>query len=183
MVTGVTAAQNGTQYQAVFSNHCGSATSNPATLTVNVPASVTMSPINQTICSGGNATFTAAGSGFPTPTVQWQVSANGGPFANIPGATSPTLTINSVTPAQNGTMHQAVFTNSCTMATTSPATLTVNVAPAVTANHRPGYLRWQLGVVYRRGKRYASPNGAMAGLHRRRTVQQHPGGNRHNAHP
>jgi hypothetical protein len=132
-VTGVTAAQNGTQYRAILSNHCGSATSNPAMLLVNIPASVTTSPMSQAVCSGGNATFTAAASGSPAPTVQWQVST-GGPFTNISGATSTTLTINSVTPAQNGAMYQAVFTNSCTAATSSPATLTVNSAPAVTAS-------------------------------------------------
>ena len=66
-VSPVIAAQTGTKYQAVFSNHCGSATSNHATLTVNIPAAVTASPMNQTVCAGSNATFTAAGSGFPRP--------------------------------------------------------------------------------------------------------------------
>jgi hypothetical protein len=129
----VTSAQNGNMYQAVFMNSCATAASAPATLTVNVEPAVTASPLNQAVCPGGNAIFTASASGAPTPTVQWQVST-GGPFTNIPGATSTTLTVNSVTPAQNGSMYQAVFTNSCAMVTSSPAMLTVNLAPAVTAS-------------------------------------------------
>ncbi|MCU1287399.1 MAG: hypothetical protein JWO13_3749 [Acidobacteriales bacterium] len=107
-------------------------------LTVNAPTctapSVTTNPASQTFAAGQNATFTAAASGNPTPTVQWQVSTNGGTsFSNITGATSLTLTLNAVTPSMSGNQYRAVFTNTCTpsTATSAAATLTVNKSTPV----------------------------------------------------
>jgi CSLREA domain-containing protein len=121
-----TAADNGKQYRAVFTNSQGSATSSAATLTVNTAPSVTTNPANQTECEGASVNFTAASNSSPSPTVQWQVSTNGGAsFSNIPGATSTTLTFNAST-SQNGNQYQAVFSNSCSTATTTAATLTIN---------------------------------------------------------
>src|SRR5439155_24923931 len=73
-----------------------------------------------------------AATSSPATTVQWQVSS-GGPFANIPGATSTTLTF-PTSAADNGKQYQAVFTNICGSSTTSAATLTVTGAPAVTTH-------------------------------------------------
>ncbi|MEO8436273.1 MAG: hypothetical protein ABI596_15330, partial [Pyrinomonadaceae bacterium] len=116
-----TAADNGNQYRAVFTNSAGTATTTAATLTVNTAPVVTTNPANTTVCDGATATFTAAASG--SSSVQWQVSS-GGPFADIPGATSPTLTFTAAT-ADNGKQYRAVFTNSCGTATTTGATLTI----------------------------------------------------------
>ena len=125
---------NGTSFRAVFQNACGNVTSNAALLTVNVAPSVTTNPTNQTVCAGSTTTFTAAASGSPTPTVQWQVSTNGGgSFSDIAGATSTTLSF-TATAGQNNNQYRAVFTNTCSTATTSAATLTVNTAPSVTTN-------------------------------------------------
>jgi CSLREA domain-containing protein len=118
------AGQNGNQYRAVFTNSGGTATTTAATLTVNTAPAVTTNPIDTTACDGAPVSFTAAASGSPSPTVQWQVST-GGPFANIPGAISTTLSFTATT-AQNGNKYRAVFTNSCSTATTTAATLTVN---------------------------------------------------------
>ena len=118
-----TAADNGKQYRAVFTNASGTATTTAATLTVNTAPVVTTNPTNATVCDGATATFTAAASGSAS-TIQWQVSS-GGPFANISGATSTTLMFTATT-ADNGKQYRAVFTNSCGTATTTPATLTVN---------------------------------------------------------
>src|SRR5207249_2223640 len=53
---------------------------------------VTTNPSNQIVVSGQDATFVAAASGDSPPTVQWQVSTDGGTTWNdIPGATSTTL--------------------------------------------------------------------------------------------
>jgi len=99
-------------------------------LTVNAPPVVTTNPVNQTANVGSSVTFTAAASGTPAPTVQWQVSVGGGAFSNVPNATSTTLTF-ATTFSQNGNKYQAVFTNSVGTATTTAATLTVT-APDVT---------------------------------------------------
>src|SRR5207245_11685533 len=69
---------NGTKFRAVFTNSGGSATTTSATMTVNFAPSVTTNPLSQSISAGSNVSFVAAASGNPTPTVQWQISTNGG---------------------------------------------------------------------------------------------------------
>ncbi len=129
---------NGSEYQAVFTNSMGATTSSIGILTVQYVSIVTTNPSSQTVLVSQNATFTAAAIGNPTPTVQWQVSTDGGKtFADISGATSTTLTLDSVTSDMNGNEYQAVFTNSVDNITTTAATLTVSataVAPSITGN-------------------------------------------------
>jgi hypothetical protein len=115
-------------YDCILTNTCGSATTTAAVLTVNVAPTVTTNPSAQSICTGGSATFNAAGSGTPAPTFQWRRNA-----VNIPGATASSLTINPVT-AGNAGSYDCVLTNTCGSATTTAAVLTVDVAPAVTTN-------------------------------------------------
>lgn len=134
-LSGVTAAMNGNEYQAVFTNSTGSATSNAATLTVQSAPTLTADPSNLTVMAGQNATFTATANGNPNPTVQWQASTDGGKsFTNISGATSTTLTLSNVQVSHNGDEYQAVFTNSVGTAITAAATLTVHSLPEVTTN-------------------------------------------------
>src|SRR5260370_34479898 len=98
------------------------------------PPTITTQPVNQTVTAGQTATFAAAATGSPTPTVQWQVSTdNGATFSILPGATSTTLSF-TTTLSQNRNQYQAVFTNSAGSAPTTAATLTVNPAtpPAIT---------------------------------------------------
>ena len=79
-----------------------------------------MNPTNQTATAGQTATFTAAASGYPTPTVQWQVSTDGGKaFSDLAGATLAPLSF-PATAAQNGYEYRAVFSNSVGTATTVP---------------------------------------------------------------
>src|SRR5207253_10006995 len=105
-----------------------------ATLAGQTPPSVTAQPMDQTVCAGLSASFTAAATGTPTPTVQWQVSTDGGTtWSNITDATSTTLSFASADPSQNG-QYKAVFTNAAGIATSNAATLTVNTPPAVTTN-------------------------------------------------
>jgi len=129
-----TAGESGNQYEAVFTNSVSSATTTAATLTVNTLPMVTTNPTNVTVTAGGMATFTAAATGSPSPTVQWQVSTNGGvTFTNITGATSTTLSF-TTTAVMNGNEYQAVFTNAAGSATTTEVTLVVNFGPTVTTN-------------------------------------------------
>jgi hypothetical protein len=128
-----TTGQSGNQYRAIFTNAAGNATTSTATLTVDTAPAVTTQPSGQTVVSGANATFTAAASGNPAPTVQWQVSTDGGnTWTNASGATSTSYTF-TATAGQNGDQYHTVFTNAAGTATTSAATLTVDAAPAVTA--------------------------------------------------
>jgi hypothetical protein len=71
-----------------------------------------------------------------TPTVQWQVSVDGGQtFKNIPGATSSTLAVTAQT-GKDLFQYRAAFTNRYGVAYTSAATLTVTsvslTSPVVT---------------------------------------------------
>jgi len=104
-------------------------------LAVNQPPTVTTNPVSQTVTAGSNVTFAAAATGYPAPTVQWQVSTNGGAtFTNLSSATSTTLTLTPVTTSQNGYLYRAVFTNLVGSATTTPATLTVTTSmPTLTS--------------------------------------------------
>jgi hypothetical protein len=138
-VANTTTAMNNNLYRAVFTNSVGTATTNSALLHVTsatVAPTVTLNPVDHTATAGDTVLFTAAATGTPTPTVQWQVSANGGTtFTSVPGATSNTLTLTDVTTAMSGEQYRAVFTNSAGTATTTAALLTVNaatVAPTIT---------------------------------------------------
>ena len=135
-ITGATAGLNGNQYEAVFTNVAGTLTSSAATLTVDIAPTITTNPSAMFTDAGGNATFTAAGSGSPTPTVQWMVNrgtgytnVTNGPIAgggSYSGATTAALTITGVTATMNDYSYEAVFTNSVGAATSSPAVLTVD---------------------------------------------------------
>jgi Immunoglobulin I-set domain len=87
---------------------------------------VTTPPSNQTVVEGETATFKAAASGEPTPTVQWEVKAKGASsWTTVSGAVSDTLTVPSTTVAESGNEYRATFKNSISEATSNPATLTV----------------------------------------------------------
>jgi alpha-tubulin suppressor-like RCC1 family protein len=139
-ISSTTTSENGNEYEAVFTNSEGSATTNPATLTVTpaVAPSITSEPANQSVAPGSIATFSAAASGTPTPTVVWQVSYDGGgTWSNIVGNSSTTSTTLSGVifgSFENGWQVRAVFTNAAGSATSSPATLTVlpPSAPVIT---------------------------------------------------
>jgi alpha-tubulin suppressor-like RCC1 family protein len=132
-ITSATTAQSGQQYRAVFTNAAGQVTSTAALLTVRKAPAITQQPSSATIEEGQDATFEAAASGFPAPTVQWELSSNGGAtWSAISGATASDLTITGAKTSESARQYRAVFTNAAGKATTAPATLTVQKAPAVT---------------------------------------------------
>lgn len=99
----------------------------------NEPPVVATNPLNTTAVAGTTATFTAAASGSPTPTLHWQMSTdNGVTFSNIVGATATTYSL-TVSVADNGKQYRAVFTNSVSAATTTNAALTVSPASILSA--------------------------------------------------
>lgn len=125
------ASQNGNRYRAVFTNTCTSTNGSSATLTVDTAPSVTTNPSTQSVCSGNPASFSASASGSPAPTLQWQVSTDGGStFNDIPGATSSPLTF-TASSGDDGKRYRAVFTNTCGTSNSTAATLTVPTTPSV----------------------------------------------------
>ena len=125
---------DGALFRAVFTNATGTATTTAALLSVTQAPSVTAPPIATTVAVGATYTFTAAASGNPVPTVQWQRSNdNGITWATIAGATSTTYTA-TASPSDQGAQFQAVFTNTTGSATTTAAVLTVTLAPSLVSS-------------------------------------------------
>ena len=89
---------------------------------------LTSQPTNTTVTAGQTASFSAAASGTPTPTVQWQVfKANDPNWTDIPGANSTTYSFTAAS-SDNGNQYRAVFTNITGSTPSNAATLTVVLA-------------------------------------------------------
>jgi hypothetical protein len=84
-------------------------------------ASITSAPEDQTVVSGGNATFAVSYSGVPSPSVVWQYSSDGGTtyhafgggtaiYSN--GNLTSTLTTNAAADAADGYMFRAAISSS-----------------------------------------------------------------------
>ncbi len=133
-----TAALNGDKYEAVFTNPAGHVITQAATLTVDFAPTVTTQPTNQAVAANTKVTLHAAASGNPAPTVQWQVSTDGGKsFKPISGSTTDTLSFTA--PSTAGTaLYRAVFTNKLGIAISKTATVITDVLtaqpPSVTVN-------------------------------------------------
>jgi len=112
-------ANDAGSYDVVVTNACGTATSTAATLEVNTTLAITAQPVSLVRAAGQSAAFavTASGGGL---SYQWRRDG-----VNIPGATSSSLAIASVTPSYAGS-YDVVVTNACNSATSSAATLTVD---------------------------------------------------------
>ncbi|HEX7610159.1 MAG TPA: IPT/TIG domain-containing protein [Solirubrobacteraceae bacterium] len=125
--------ESGYQFRAVFKNALGSATTKAATLTVRRLPAVITQPVSIIVEEGQSATFEAAASGFPAPTVQWETSVNAGAsWSNVAGATSNKLTLAAVKTSSNGQEYRATFKNTAGSVASEAATLTVQKQPAIT---------------------------------------------------
>ena len=95
---------------------------------------LTKQPVDTTVFSGEGATFTAEASGTPAPSVQWEVSTDGGktfgPDTSDSGNNATTLTVPATSPAQNGNEYRARFSNVVEGVTSETVTLTVHERPA-----------------------------------------------------
>jgi hypothetical protein len=119
-----TAADNGSQYRAVFSNGRSAATT-AATLTLGVVPALTLQPADQSARVGAPVTFTAAASAVPSAAVEWQVSVDGGQtYTTIADAARLRLTFIAIA-QDDGNFYRAVFTNPVGQATTAAALLTI----------------------------------------------------------
>jgi WD40 repeat protein len=94
----------------------------------------TTQPSSVAVAAGQNAVFTAAATGTAAPTLQWQLSINGGTtWTDIAGQTAGTLTVSGATAAMNGYRYRVAALNGAGTVTSNSATLTVaslSVGPA-----------------------------------------------------
>lgn len=123
-------------------------TSDIATLSVTraaVAPGFTVTPADITVVAGQTASFTAAASGVPLPSIAWQSAPANEPtnFTAVTGAagcaittppasgtaTTATCTVGPLTTADSGRRYRAVATNPVASATSGVATLSVTPAP------------------------------------------------------
>ncbi|MBN8672284.1 MAG: immunoglobulin domain-containing protein, partial [Chitinophagales bacterium] len=139
-ITAAPYSLNGYQYRCVVSGTCSpSVTGTPVTLVVNSPAIVTAQPLPQTVCDGGNATFTTTAIGTNL-TYQWYANYGSGfvvltNSSQYSGVTTNTLTVTSANPGINGSVYECRITTgtSClpTVVATGTASLTVYSLPII----------------------------------------------------
>jgi subtilase family serine protease len=134
-------AANGGSYALVATNVYGSITSSAATLTVLLPATITVPPVTQTIQCGSNASFSVTATGTTPLSYQWSLDG-----AAIVGATTTSLTLANVHLPSHAVA--VVVTNLYGSATSSvPLTVQDTLTPVITLNGaNPFYV--QLGGVY-----------------------------------
>lgn len=116
-----TEADNGSLFRVTVSNAGGSVTSNQATLSVNLPPTITVQPQDKTVNVGKTAKFSVTATGTKTLTYQWR--KNG---VNISGAVQPSYTTSPATSGDNGALFSVVVVNPYGSVTSTNAKLTVN---------------------------------------------------------
>jgi len=143
MLTIAAASTNGNRYRVIATNTHGTATSAAVVVFVtpigNFAAPVfTGQPSNQTAAAPASTSFSVMVTGTETPTVQWQVSTNGGSTwadlanaAPYSGVATTTLSINPTALGLSQTQYRCIATNSSGTTTSNAATLTVGVPPAI----------------------------------------------------
>jgi len=95
---------------------------------------ITAPPVNRTVCVGTNATFSVTATNVVS--YQWQ-RWDGSAWVNIPGATSSSYTVNSVTVAMNTNTFRVILTGLCTVVTSNKASLYVNTLPIINLTAAP----------------------------------------------
>jgi alpha-tubulin suppressor-like RCC1 family protein len=96
---------------------------------------ITKQPVSVTVEVGAQASFTAAATGTPNPSVQWEaLYPEEGTWVALSKGQSTTYTLARAEAAENGTSYRARFHNSGGEAYTEEATLTVYEKPSVTRN-------------------------------------------------
>ena len=113
-------ANNNESFTVVVTNSHGSATSNAAILSVNVPAGIGTQPAAKSVVVGDTATFSVTATGTGPLTYQWKKGST-----VLAGATSSTYTTPATVIGDNGAVFTVVVTNRLGTATSSNATLSV----------------------------------------------------------
>jgi hypothetical protein len=139
-ITNATAAMNGYLYRVIVTgcSPLASSTSNSGLLSVGQPPTVLTQPLNDTNCVGGTTIFSLTESGGTGYAWQyyngstWQFLTNTTPYS---GVNTATLTINPLSPAQNGLPIRCRISGGCSTVTYSDTVaVTLTPAAAITAS-------------------------------------------------
>ena len=92
----------------------------------DAPPQFSVQPADATVFEGQATAFTVAVTGTPAPLLQWQVRAAGAlEFADLPGATTATLTTPALALADTGAQFRCVASNAAGVVFSATATVTV----------------------------------------------------------
>ena len=127
-------ANNNESFTVVVTNIHGSAISNAAILSVNVPAGIGTQPTAQTAYTSLTATFSVTATGTAPLIYQWKKNGT-----DISGATASTYTTPALSSADNNALYSVVVSNSLGTVTSNTATLTVNQRYSLVPNGASTY--------------------------------------------
>ncbi|MCF8331583.1 MAG: hypothetical protein K9H84_03945 [Bacteroidales bacterium] len=136
-----TASMDGYQYRCNISGDCSpDATSFEVNLSVNTAPSITSQPSDQTVCDGGDASYSITATGANL-TYQWQESTDGGStWSNLSdggaysGATTTSLTVTFST-AMDGYQYRCNISGDCSPdASSNEVSLTLDPYPSGTVH-------------------------------------------------
>jgi sugar lactone lactonase YvrE len=112
-------------YDVIVTGPYGSVTSSVVSLTVLVPATITVQPQNQFVAVGSNATLNVAATGTPPLNYQWYFDS-----AALTGQTNCTLALTALSPTNSGS-YQVIVTNLYGSVTSSVASLSIGFSPQI----------------------------------------------------
>lgn len=124
------AADNGALFRIKATNSIGTATSSVAAINVHYPPAFTVQPTGQTVTAGASVNLHANASSNPTPSYQWERSADGGIWEPISGETNETLNFTAQA-GDNGSHFRVKASNELGAVTSSTVTTVVNFAPFI----------------------------------------------------
>ena len=112
-------------YDVLVSKGSRTIVSDAAVLTVNDVPAITSQPHNQSVEAGDSASFSVVAVGDGVLTYQWKIQNTPfGGWNDVPGATSPTYTINSVGGSDTG-KYRCHVTNHCGQTISAAARLSI----------------------------------------------------------
>jgi hypothetical protein len=114
-------------YAVLVGNSAGTTLSPSAILTVSVLPVITAQPANQTVAAGGRVSLSVTATGTGVLSYRWRKDG-----ADVPNATSATLTFDPVQPAHAGS-YVAVVSNAAGSTTSAAARITIASAPVISA--------------------------------------------------
>lgn len=128
-LTSVDVSDDGNLYRCVVTGTCLNDTSATVGLTVTNLVSVTVDPVNSSICDGANTQFSITASGFGI-SYQWQENDGGGwadlaDDATYSGSTTNTLDITTATSGMDDYLYRCYVDDGSTADTSEAATLVI----------------------------------------------------------
>lgn len=122
------AAANSGTYTVVVTNSCTSATSQAAALTVKLPPTILVQPVDIAACLNTQASLSVAATGTPPLAYQWRKDG-----VDITGATNAALPLAQVNPASAG-VYEVIVSNDCGTLTSAAAAVSVRAATVISAH-------------------------------------------------